>query len=432
MKIAIKNIRIIDPANQLDQITNLYLARGRILTISPTDPENFHPDQIIDGTDKWLIPGLIDLQGRLGEPGNRYAGNIATETQAAAAGGITTLCCPPDTQPVADTQAVIELIQRRARQAATAFVYPIGALTQGLNGERLANIQALIQEGCIAVSQANQPIQNPLILRNALHYAASFNTLIIIRSEDPQLKNNGIAHAGAISSRLGLEENPASAETIALARDLILIEESGVRAHISQISTARSVTMIAEAKKRGLPITCDVAAHQLHLTEYDTMDFNSLFHVTPPLRSKEDMQALRYGVQTGIIDAIVSDHTPLHPDAKLLPYPQSQPGISGFETLLPLILKLVDEQHLNLNQAIATVTANPAKILQINRGSLNPGQPADFCIINPKAHWTLNRHKMNSAGNNTPFHGWEFNGLIEATYFQGRPVYRHPSQKTNG
>ncbi len=425
MRLAIENIRIIDPANDLDTISNLYLSRGKFLTISDQPPEGYHPDQTIDGTGKWLIPGLVDLQGRLGEPGSRYAGSIASETQAAVAGGITTLCCPPDTQPVADTQAVIELIQRRARQAATAFVLPIGAMTQNLDGELLANMHALKQEGCIAVSQANNPIQNPLVLRNALDYAASFDLLVMMRSENQQMKNNGVAHAGAISSRLGLEEIPASAETIALARDLILVEESGVRAHFSQISTARAVSMIAEAKKRGLPVTCDVAAHHLHLNEYDTMDFNSLFHVTPPLRSQQDMEALRYGVQSGIIDAVVSDHTPLHPDDKLLPYGESQPGISGFETLLALMLKLVEMEQLTLTQAIAAISANPAQILQIDSGSLNEGHSADFCIIDPEAHWTLNREQMVSAGNNNPFDGWEFNGRIEATYFQGRPVYRH-------
>ncbi len=427
MRIAIENIRVIDPANQIDEISNVYLTRGRFLAIGLAEPEGFHADQVIDGTGKWLIPGLVDLQGRLGEPGSRYAGSIASETQAAVAGGITTLCCPPDTQPVADTQAVIELIQRRARQAATAFVLPIGAMTQGLEGELLANMHTLKQEGCIAVSQANNPIQNPLVLRNALDYAASFDILVMMRSENQQMKNHGVAHAGAVSSRLGLEEIPTSAETIALARDLILVEESGVRAHFSQLSTARSVAMIAEAKKRGLPVTCDVAVHQLHLTEYDTMDFNSLFHVSPPLRSQKDMEALRYGVQSGIIDTVVSDHTPLHPDEKLLPFAESQPGISGFETLLALMLKLVEMGQLTLTQAIAAVTANPAKILQIDSGSLTAGQSADFCIINPEAHWTLNRKQMVSAGNNSPFDGWEFNGLIEATYFQGRPVYRHTS-----
>ena len=425
MSLVIENIRIIDPANQIDEISNLYIHRGRFLAIGKTPPADFNPSQIIDGRGKWLIPGLVDLQGRLGEPGSRFAGSIATETRAAVAGGITTICCPPDTQPVADTQAVIELIQRRARQAATAFVLPIGAMTQDLKGELLANLYALKQEGCIAVSQANDPIQNPLVLRNALDYAASFDILVMMRSENQQMKNNGVAHAGAISSRLGLEEIPASAETIALARDLILVEESGVRAHFSQLSTARSVSMIAEAKKRGLPVTCDVAVHQLHLTEYDTMDFNSLFHVSPPLRSQKDMEALRYGVQSGIIDAVVSDHTPLHPDDKLLPFAESQPGISGFETLLALMLKLVEMNQLSLMQAIAAVTAHPANILQIDSGSLTAGHSADFCIINPEAHWTLDPQQMLSAGNNSPFAGWEFNGVIEATYFQGRPVYRH-------
>jgi dihydroorotase len=425
MRLTIENVRVIDPANQIDEISNVYIARGRFVSVGLSAPEGFTGEHVIDGTGKWLIPGLIDLQGRLGEPGSTYAGSIASETKAAVAGGITTICTPPDTSPVADTQAVIELIQRRARQAATAFVLPIGAMTQNLDGELLANMHALQQEGCIAVSQANNPVQNPLVLRNALDYAASFDILVMMRCENQQMKNNGVAHAGAISSRLGLEEIPASAETIALARDLILVEESGVRAHFSQLSTARSVAMIADAKKRGLPVTCDVAVHHLHLTEYDTMDFNSLFHVSPPLRSQKDMDALRYGVQSGIIDAVVSDHTPLHPDDKLLPFGESRPGISGFETLLALMLKLVENGQISLMDAVARVTSNPANILQIDNGSLTAGQSADFCLIDPDAHWTLNREEMVSAGNNSPFDGWEFNGKIEATYFQGRPVYRN-------
>lgn len=424
MRIAITNGRVIDPAQNLDKITNIYLSRGRIFAIADETPENYSVDQEIDANGKWVLPGLVDLQARLGEPGANYAGSIDSETKAAVAGGITSICCPPDTSPVNDTQAVTELIQRRARQAATAFVMPIGALTQGLQGELLSNTYSLKQAGCVALSQANQPIQNSLTLKNALEYVATQDIPVMLRCEDIQLKNNGIAHSGPVSSRLGLPEIPPSAETSALARDLVLAEETGIKVHFSQISCARSVEMIAEAKKRGLKITCDVAIHQLMLSEMDTMSFNSLYRVSPPLRSMKDKEALIQGVRSGVIDAIVSDHTPLDRDAKLLPFGESAPGMSSFETMLALLIKLVQDKQLDLMTAITAVTANPANILGINNGSMIEGNYADLCIFDPEAIWTLDSKQMISEGKNTPFIGWEFEGQVEQTLFQGRPVYR--------
>ena len=422
MNLVIKNIRIIDPSQQIDIVSNLYVSKGKILAISD-NLHDFNEQKVIDGTGKWLLPGIIDLQARLAEPGSYYEGSIASETKAAAAGGVTTICCPPDTNPINDSQAVTELIQRRARQAATAFVLPIGAITQGLKGKLLANMASLKKAGCIALSQANQPIQNSMVLKNAMAYAECNDILFMLRCEDKQLKNNGIAHGGAVSSRLGLPEISSSAETAALARDLILVEETGIRTHFSLISTAQSVDMIAVAKKRGLPVTCDVAIHQLYLTEYDVMEFDSLFNTTPPLRSKNDKDALRMGLKMGIIDAIVSDHTPLDRDDKLLPFCESKPGISGLETLLPLTLKLVDEGVLDLSQAIACLTQHPAKIINIKNGSLEAGSPADFSIYDPEDEWVLDRTKMISSGDNSAFDGWQFTGKVITTYFQGRPVF---------
>ena len=425
MRLAINNARVIDPTQNLDEITNLYMSRGRIAGIGSEAPEGFNADQEMDATGKWILPGLIDLQARLGEPGNNYAGSIASETKAAVAGGITSVCCPPDTAPVNDSQAVTELIQRRARQAATAFVMPIGALTQGLEGERLSGMFSLKQAGCVALSQANQPIQNAMTMKNALEYAVGQDLVVMLRCEDQQLKNKGVAHSGPVSSRLGLPANPVSSETSALARDLILVEEAGIRAHFSQLSTARAIEMIADAKKRGLPVTCDVAIHQLHLSEMDVLGFNSLFHVSPPLRSMQDKQALQMGLKNGTIDAVVSDHIPLEKDDKLLPFGESKPGISGLETLLPLLLKLVNEYGLDLMTAVRSVTQGPAKVLGLNIGHLEVGSSADFCIIDPEAAWTLESENMVSEGKNSPFIGWEFIGQVEQTYFQGRPVYRN-------
>jgi dihydroorotase len=423
MKIQINHARVIDPSQRIDQVMSVFIQDGKMAGLGQA-PTGFVADEQWDVSGHWVFPGLIDMQARLGEPGKNYAGNIASETKAAVSGGITGLLCPPDTSPVTDSQAVAELIQRRARQAATAFVMPIGALTQGLSGERLTNMHSLKQGGCVALSQANQPIQNPLILKNALDYAASHNLLIMLRSEDQQLRNNGVAHAGAVSTRLGLPGITASAETAALARDLILVEESGVRAHFSQLSCARSVEMIQQAKQRGLPVTCDVAAHQLHLTEMDVLEFNSLFHVSPPLRSHYDREALRNGLKTGVIDAIVSDHTPLGRDDKQLPFGESTPGISALETLLALTLRLVDEKVLTLTQALQHVTEHPARILGLPSGTLAKGSSADLIIFNPEKHWCLSADQILSAGKNTPFVGWEFSGKVVRTLFQGRTVFQ--------
>ncbi|QKI88507.1 dihydroorotase [Thiomicrorhabdus xiamenensis] len=425
MRLAILNARVIDPSQNLDKVTSIFLSRGRIVEIADEAPDGFTADQTIDATGKWIIPGLVDLQARLGEPGSSYAGSIASETRAAVAGGVTTICCPPDTSPVNDSQAVTELIQRRARQAATAYVMPIGALTQGLEGKLLSGIYSLVEGGCVALSQANQPVQSALTLKNALEYTASLDTVIMLRCEDQDLKNNGVAHDGPVSSRLGLPAISPSAETTALARDLILVEEAGIRAHFSQLSCARSVEMISEAKKRGLPVTCDVAIHQLLLSEMDVLGFNSLFHVSPPLRSLKDRDALLAGVKSGVIDAIVSDHTPLHRDDKLLPFGESKPGMIGLETLLPLVLKLVQENQLDLDTALKAITHTPASILNIPTGSLENGRPADLVIIDPEAIWTFEEDKIVSEGKNSPFVGWEFIGKVEQTFFQGRPVYKN-------
>lgn len=424
MRLAIENARVIDPSQQLDQITNVYLSRGRVAGIGPQPPEGFSANQTLDATDKWIIPGLVDLQARLGEPGSLYAGSIESETKAAVAGGITTLCCAPDTKPVNDSQAVTELIQRRARQAATAYVMPIGALTQNLEGELLSNIYSLMEGGCVGFGQANRPVQNALTLKNALEYCSTLETVVMLRGKDQNLTNKGVAHSGAVSSRLGLPHIPPSAETAMIARDLILVEESGVKAHFSQISCARSVEMIADAKKRGLPVSCDVAIHQLHLTEMDLLDFNGLLHTDPPLRSHKDREALLMGLKTGVIDAVVSDHTPLHRDDKLLPFGESQPGISGLESLLALLLKLVQEQELDLMTAIASVTHNPSNILNTPTGTFQSDRLADLVIVDPQAIWTLSSQQMASAGKNTPFSGWEFVGQVEQTFFQGRSVFK--------
>ncbi len=423
MSIEIVNGRLIDPANEIDTITNVYIDGYEIVGIG-TPPDDFVAHTTIDASGQWVIPGLVDLQARLREPGHENKGTILSETRAAAHGGVTTLCMPPDTNPIIDTPAVAEQIEQLSIEADFARVLPIAALTQGLNGEYLAEIDTLIEAGCIAASNANTPIKNTQVLRRAMEYAASRNIRIILRPEDPWLAAGGIVNEGPLSVRLGLAGIPSCAEVIAVTQALFLIEQTGVNAHFGQLSTASAAELIADAKERGLPVTADVAVHHLFLNEIDVGDFNSLCHVRPPLRSQRDMDGLRAAVADGVIDAICSDHQPHNRDAKLAPFESTEAGISSVETLLPLILRLVDEKLLTPSQAIAMVTINPAAALGIPFGQLNMGGLADICVVDPEQYWTVDSNSLFSQGKNTPLSGWQLKGKVTHTIFEGEIVHQ--------
>lgn len=422
-QIRIANGRIIDPANQRDEVADLYLSDGRIAAIG-TAPTGFHAVDTIDASGQLVCPGLIDLCARTREPGHESKGTIASETAAAASGGITTLVCPPDTDPVIDTPAVIELIRQRNESAGKARILPLGALTQDLDGETLSEMAALKTAGAVGISNAHKPLANTLVTMRALEYAATFDLTVFLHPEDPALHNDGLVHEGAVSTRLGLPGIPDAAETVAVARDLALIERTGIRAHFCQLSSAKSVRMIARAQHDGLPVTADVAAHQLFLTELDLLGFDSNCHVYPPLRTQRDRDALRAAVAEGVVSVICSDHQPHEPDAKLAPLGETEPGIAGLEALLPLTLRLVDEGVLDLMTAIARLTAGPAAVLGRDIGSLSPGSVADLCIIDPTARWTLSPQTLRGRGHNTPFIGWEFNGQVTHTLLGGKLVYQ--------
>lgn len=425
-RIRIAGGRVIDPARQRDEVTDLYVADGCIAAIGAA-PDGFRPATEIDARGQLVCPGLIDLCARTREPGNEPKGTIASETAAAAASGITTLVCPPDTDPVIDTPAVIELIRQRNELAGKTRVLPIGALTQHLDGKTLSEMAALKAAGAVGISNANRPLANTLVVMRALDYAATFDLTVYLRPEDAALRDNGLMHEGAVSTRLGLPGIPDAAETVAVARDLALIERTGIRAHFCQLSSARSVRMIARAQYDGLPVSADVAAHQLFLTEMDLMGFNSNCHVHPPLRTQRDRDALREAVASGVVSVICSDHQPHEPDAKLAPLGETEPGIAGLETLLPLTLRLVDEGALDLPTAIARLTAGPAGVLRRETGTLAPGAAADICVIDPDAHWTLSPQTLRGRGHNTPFLGWEFRGQVTHTLLNGRIVYQRAS-----
>lgn len=419
--ILIKNARLIDPENKQDTQTDLYISDHRIAAIGNA-PAGFVADEIIEANKLWLIPGIVDISARLREPGLEHKANIETETRAAASAGITTLCVPPDTDPVIDEPAVVELIHRKAKLAQQCHVYTLGALTAGLKGEHLSEMAALKEAGCIGVSNCRKPVLNSLILRRAFEYASTHNITVFINASDEHLSKEGCAHEGAIASRLGLIPIPYAAETVPIAQVLELIRDTDIRVHFGRLSCARSIELISDAKKAGLKVTADVAAHQLHLTDMDISSFNSQYHVLPPLRSQRDMEALRLGVAEGTISSICSDHQPHEIDAKLAPFPATEPGISAVETLLPLTLKLV-ENGIPLSTAIASITCNPAKILGLNAGHLAIGQIASLCLIDPDKEWVFTKADMLSHGKNTPFSGWNFTGKVVRTIIEGNTVY---------
>ena len=420
--ILIRNARIIDPKNQLDETTDLYITQQKIAGIGQA-PANFKAEQTIDAAKLWIIPGIVDISARLREPGLEQKANIESEIRAAASAGITTLCVPPDTDPVIDEPAVVELILRKAKQAKQSHVYTLGALTAGLKGELLSEMASLKEAGCRGVSNARYPINNPLILRRAFEYASTHNITVFIEAHDKYLSEDGCAHEGAIASRLGLNAIPYAAETAPIAQILELIRDTDIRVHFGRLSCARSIELINDAKACGLKVTADVAAHQLHLTEMDISSFNSHYHVIPPLRTQRDMNALRQGVVEGNINCICSDHQPHEIDAKLAPFPATEPGISGLETLLPLTLKLVEHGTLSLSAAIASITCNPASILCLDTGHLAVGQTANLCLIDPDKEWVFNADDMLSHGKNTPFSGWHFKGKVVQTLVEGNTVF---------
>jgi dihydroorotase len=424
MRWVIQHGRLIDPTQNLDRISDLYIAEGRILGYG-AKPDGFMAEQTIDAKGKVVVPGLIDLSTRLREPGQEHKGTIASETRAAAAGGITTLCVPPDTTPIIESPAVAELITRHANDAGFARVLPLGALTAGLKGEHLAEMALLHQQGkCVAVSNACRPVSQTRVMRRAMEYAASCGLPVFLHAEDRSLSQGGCAHEGVVSTRLGLPGVPEAAETVAVARELMLIEQSGVRAHFCHLSAAHSVQMIARAKHDGLPVTMGVTPHHLHLTEMDIGFFNSQCHVLPPLRTQRDQEGLRTGLGNGCISVISSDHQPHDADAKLAPFADTEPGISGLETLLPLGLRLVHEGVISLMDLIARLTCEPARILSLaDSGSLAVGARADICIFDPEQHWTVVPDQLVSAGKNTPFAGWELTGKVTHTLLEGKLVY---------
>lgn len=422
MRTSILGARVIDPHSGLDQVSDLHLEGGKLVAIGQA-PVSFVADKIINAQGLVAAPGLVDLNVALREPGYSRKGNIASETLAAAAGGVTSLCCPPFTKPVLDTPAVAELILDRAREAGHAKVFPIGALSKGLEGEQLAELVALRDAGCVAFGNGLDNFRSSRTLRRALEYAATFDLTVIFHSLDHDLAEGGLAHEGATASFLGLAGIPETAETVALARDLLLVEQSGVRAHFSQLTSARGAQLIAEAQARGLPVTADVALYQLILTDEALIDFSSLYHVQPPLRSQADRDGLREAIKAGVIGAIASHHQPHERDAKLAPFAATEPGISSVQLLLPLAMSLVQDGLLDLPTLLARLSSGPANALRLPAGRLAVGAPADLLLFDTQAS-TLAGESWYSKGANCPFLGHCLPGAVRYTLVDGRISYQ--------
>lgn len=423
MTIQIKNGLLIDPVKSCESLTDIFIDGNLVVGIGKP-PAGFKPEKTIDAKQHWIIPGLVDGQARLREPGQTHKANIASETKAAIKNGITSLCIPPDTQPVIDNSAVVDLIHHRNAKAGNqCHIYTVGALSRALEGEHLSNMASLKANGCIAISNAGRPFINNLVQRRAMEYAAGQDMLVIIQPRDDDLYANGCAHESAISTRLGLPAIPEAAETAALAKDLELVAQTGARTHFGQLSCARSVDMIRQAKAKELPVSADCAIHQLFLTDHDIGDFDTNKLTIPPLRSQYDKQALRDGVADGTIDSICSDHQPHEIDAKLRPFPSAEPGISGFDTLLPLAIRLVEENVLSMPEVIAKLSTAPARILGLPAGQIAITELADIVIVDPDAHWICSGSNFASRGQNTAFEGWDFNGRVSHTLVAGQIVY---------
>jgi dihydroorotase len=420
--ISIRNARLVDPANGVDGQEDLHIRDGLVVAVG-SPPSGFCAERILDAAGRVVCPGLVDLCARLREPGLEHKATIASEASAAVAAGITTVCCPPDTLPVIDTPAVAQLIAQTAERIGKARVVPAGALTQGLGGEQISEMAALKNAGCAVMSQADRPLRNTLVVRRAMEYASTFGLTVFLRPEDDYLRDNGCAHEGRVSTCLGLPGIPEAAETVALARDLALAEQTGARLHFRGLSCARAADMLAQAKSRGIPVSADVSAHQLFLTEDDLLAFDSNCHVNPPVRTEADRAALRAAVARGHIGAICSDHQPHEEDAKLAPFPATEPGVSALETLLPLTLRLVSEGVMDLSSAIARLTMGPSEILGLGAGSLGVGRPADVCVFDPDEPWVVSADSLLSHGCNTPFLGWELSGRVAWTLIAGRIVF---------
>jgi dihydroorotase len=428
MKTLIKNGRVIDPASQFDQVCDVALAAGRIISIGSA-PAGFSAAKVIDAAGCVVAPGLVDLAARLREPGHEHEGMLESEMAAAVAGGITSLVCPPDTDPVLDEPGLVEMLKFRAEKLHQARVFPLGALTRNLQGEILTEMVELTEAGCVGFSQAEVPLANTQVLQRALQYAATFGYTTWLRPQEMHL-GRGVIASGPLATRLGLSGVPVAAETIALHTIFELMKSTGAQVHLCRLSSAAGLELVRRAKDEGLRVSCDVSINSLHLTDVDIGYFDSRMRLNPPLRQQADREALRQGLADGSIDALVSDHTPVDEDAKTLPFAEAEPGATGLELLLALSLKWGQESGAGLARSLAVLTSQPARVLgaslgtlQASAGRLVEGGIADLCVFDPQAQWTVAPASLRSQGKHTPFSGYELPGRVRCTIAAGQIAF---------
>ncbi|MEJ6007863.1 dihydroorotase [Paucibacter sp. AS339] len=437
MKILIKGGRLIDPASGLDRVGDLAIANGRIVGLG--EATEFAADRVIDATGLIVAPGLVDLAARLREPGHEHEGMLESELAAAAAGGVTSLVCPPDTDPVLDEPGLVEMLKFRARKLSRCRLFPLGALTQGLQGQALTEMAELTEAGCIGFSQAEVPVRDTQVLARALLYAATYDYTVWLRPQDAYL-GGGVAASGAMATRLGLAGVPVTAETVALHTIFELMRSTGARVHLCRISSAAGVELVRAAKRDGLQVTADVSINSLHLTDVDIGYFNSAMRLTPPLRQGRDRDALRAGLADGTLDALVSDHMPVAPDEKNVPFAEAMPGATGLELLLSLALRWAEDSGLPLSRALAVVTAEPVRVLGSALGSLSAsagrlvqGGVADVCVFDPNASWSVTPEALSSQGKHTPFafeiSGFELPASVRYTLVAGHVAFEAQAQQ---
>ena len=427
MRLTILNGRVIDPASGTDAGVPVHVADGRIAAIGQA-PAGFVAQQTLDARGLVVAPGLVDLAARLREPGFEYKATLESEMQAALAGGVTSLSCPPDTDPPLDEPGLVEMLKHRAKGLDGAHLYPLGALTMGLKGEAITEMAELAEAGCVGFSQAGEVVENTQTLVRAMQYANTFGFTVWLAPQDPHLARGGVAHSGPVSGRLGLPGVPVIAETVALHTIFEIVRATGCRVHVARLSSAAGIELVRRAKAEGLPVTCDVAVHHLHLIDVDIGYFDSQYRVDPPFRSQRDRDAIRAAVADGTVDAICSDHTPVDDDAKLLPFGEAEPGVTSLELLLPLTLKWAGEAGVALPAALAKITCDAAPILGIEAGGrLQPGAPADLCLFDPNEHWVVQADSLRSQGKHTPYMGRELQGRVRVTLVGGRIVYSRPA-----
>jgi dihydroorotase len=427
MKILIKNGRVVDPASGLDKVCDLAIAAGRIVSVG--DAASFTASKVIDASGCIVAPGFVDLAARLREPGHEHEGMLESEMAAAVAGGVTSLVCPPDTDPVLDEPGLVEMLKFRSEKLHQARVFPLGALTRRLEGEVLTEMVELTESGCVGFSQADTALANTQVLQRALQYASTFSYTVWLRPQDAHL-GRGVAASGPLATRLGLSGVPVAAETIAMHTIFELVKITGARVHLCRLSSAAGVELMRQAKEQRLPVTCDVSINSLHLTDTDIGYFDSRMRLNPPLRQQRDRDALRQGLADGTIDALVSDHTPVKEDAKTLPFAEAEPGATGLELLLGLALKWGHDSGANLIDTLAVLTSRPAKVLgaslgtlQASVGRLAAGGVADVCVFDPQAEWTVTDSTLRSQGKHTPFSGYALPGRVRCTIAAGQVAF---------